>query len=87
MAMHVEIMVILNRLKLKSYIRWEEVTKVGRQSGPHLNTHIWPAKNSAMALILEEEEADMLMEEIRELRRKMGKSGVKAFSWTIDEAT
>jgi len=86
-AIHEEIMEILDKLDLKSYTRWEEVTGVGRQSGPHLNTHVWPAKNSALAVVAGNDEAGLLMEEIRRLRKTAGKVGVKAFCWRVEDIT
>jgi len=86
-AMHEEILEILDKLDLKSYTRWEEVTGVGRQSGPHLNTHVWPVKNSALAVVAGNDETGALMEEIRRLRKTKGKAGVKAFCWRVEDMT
>ena len=86
-AIHEEIMEILEKLDLKSYTRWEEVTGVGRQSGPHLNTHVWPAKNAALVVVAKDNEAQLLMEEIRQLRKTAAREGVKAFCWRVDNAT
>ncbi len=86
-AIHEEIMEILDKLDLRSYTRWEEVTGVGQQSGPHLNTHVWPAKNSALAVVAGNDEARLLMEEIRQLRKTAGKEGVKAFCWRVEDIT
>jgi len=82
-----EVMEVLEKLGLKSYTRWEEVTGVGTQSGPHLNTHIWPAKNSALAVVAENEKANALMKKIRQLRQTEAKEGIKAFMWLIEEVT
>ncbi len=86
-AIHNKIMAVLETLGLKSYTRWEEVIGAGRQSGPHFNTHIWPAKNSALAVVVEDDEASLLMDEIRRMRKTLGKEGVKAFCWKVDEST
>ena len=47
-----------------------------RMSVPHLNTHIWLTKNSAMIVMDEDKKALFLLEGIRELQEK--KHGVKA---------
>jgi len=86
-AIHDEVMDVLATLGLKGYTRWEEVTGVGRQSGPHLSTHVWPAKNSALAVVAEDDDASFLMESIRQLRKTMTKEGVKTFCWEVEEAT
>jgi len=86
-ALHEEVMGALATLGLKSYTRWGEVTGVGQQSGPHLNTHIWPAKNSALAVVAEDDKANLLIDEIRRMRNTLGKGGMKAFCWRVEDIT
>lgn len=86
-AINEEVMEAVEAAGLKAYTRWEEVTGVGEHSGPHLNTHVWPAKNSALAVVAEDDKAAVLMGQIRRLRETMGKEGVKAFSWNVEEIT
>ena len=64
-AINDEVMEVLEKLALKSYTRWEQVTGVGQQSGPHMDTHVWPAKNLALAVVTEDEKARLLMEGIQ----------------------
>lgn len=85
MSIHAEILEALKKAGLRDYTRWEEVVGVGKKSGPHLNTHIWPAKNSAMIIMAEEKKTALLMEEIRELQEKMKGVGLKAFCLAVDE--
>jgi len=82
-----EVMEVLEKLGLKNYTRWQEVTGVGTQSGPHLNTHVWPAKNSALAVVTEDEKANELMNEIRRLRKIEAKEGLKSFLLPVDDVT
>lgn len=84
-AVHDEILEALKKVNLSDYTRWEEVTGVGEKSGPHLNTHIWPAKNSAMIIVAKEEKVALLMEEIRSLREKMPGVGLKAFCLALED--
>ena len=50
-----------------------------RMSVPHLNTHICPAKNSAMIAMTKGKKALFLLEGIREMQeKKHEKHGVKA---------
>ena len=48
-AVHDEVLEMLERHGVDTYTRWEHVTGAGKSSGPHLGTHIWPARNSAIA--------------------------------------
>ena len=86
-AINDEVMEVLEKLALKSYTRWEQVTGVGQQSGPHMDTHVWPAKNLALAIVAEDEKARLLMEGIRRLRKTMAKEGLKAFCWQVEDMT
>ena len=86
-AIHEEILESLKKVGLSNYTRWEEVTGVGKKSGPHLNTHIWPAKNSAIIIVGEGGKVALLMEEIRGLQEKMPDVGVKAFCLALEDCT
>ena len=81
------VMEVFKTLGLKTYTRWEEVTGVGIHSGPHLANHIWPAKNSAIAIVLEDEKVKPLMDAVRELRKKIAKEGIKAFVLPVEEVS
>ena len=86
-AINDEVMAVFKTLGLKTYTRWEEVTGVGEHSGPHLANHIWPAKNSAIAIAVEDEKVEPLMAAIRALRKKMAKEGIKAFVLPIEDVS
>ena len=86
-AIHEEALGILKEVGIQSYTKFEKVQGVGKLSGPHLGTHIWPAVNSVMIIALEDEKKDKLIERIKELRRKLGKEGVKAFVLPLEEIT
>jgi len=69
------------------FTRIERVVGQGAKSGPHFGTHVWPASNSAILIVTEEQKAAEILDSIRRLREKLAKEGVKAFCWTIDEVT
>ena len=86
-AIHEEVLEVLEELEIKSYTRFKEAQGVGKLSGPHLGTHIWPAINSVLMVALEEDKKDKLIEKVKELREKLGKEGVKAFVLPVEEIT
>jgi len=86
-AINEEIMQILKRVGIKEYTRWERATGCGKNSGPHLGNHIWPAVNSVLAVALEDDKKDRLIERIKEIRQKLGKAGIKAFVLPVEEIT
>lgn len=86
-AINDEVMEILKDVEIENYTRWERTTGRGKASGPHLGTNVWPPVNSVLAVAVEDNKKDRLIEEIKKMRQKIGKEGVKAFVWTLEEMT
>jgi len=86
-SIHEEVMEALTGSGVRSFTRFQNVTGSGRASGPHLGTHVWPATNSALLLVVEEEEASRVLEAVRGLRQRWLRTGVKAFCWPIETCT
>jgi len=86
-AINGEVMQILKDVEIEEYTRWERATGCGKTSSSHLGTNVWPAVNSVLAIALEDDKKDELIKQIKELRRKLGKEGVKAFVLPIEEMT
>jgi len=82
-----EVLEVLKETGVSSYTKFKEAEGVGKLSGPHLGTHIWPAINSVLMVALEEDKKDKLIEKIKELRKKLGKEGIKAFVLPVEEIT
>jgi len=58
----------------------------GKAGGPHLGTHIWPKTNALLIVALEDTLASLLMKKVEELKETpLGKEGIKAFIWPIEE--
>lgn len=86
-AINDEVMQILKDVEIEDYTRWERVAGCGKISGPHLGTHVWPAVNSVLATAVEDDKKDKLIRQIKELRKQLGKEGIKAFVLPIEEIT
>ena len=86
-AINDEVMEILKEVGIKDYTRWERTTGCGQTSGPHLGTHVWPPVNSVLAIAVEDDRKDKLIERIKEVRKKIGKEGIKAFVLPLEEMT
>jgi len=82
-----EVLEVLKEIGISSYTRFEEAQGVGKLSGPHLGDHIWPAVNSVLVVALEDDKKNKLMEKIKELRKDLGKEGIKAFVLPVEEIT
>ena len=86
-AINDEVMEILKDAGIEGYTRWERTTGCGQTSGPHFGTHVWPPVNSVLAIAVEDDRKDKLIERIKEVRKKLGKEGIKAFVLPLEEMT
>jgi len=82
-----EIREMLENAGAKGYTKWTKTMGKGQTSEPHLLSHIWPKANNVIAVAVEEQVAKTIMEKVRQMKEKIGKAGLKAFMWTVDEAT
>ena len=56
----------------------------GSVSGePHYGTHAWPAVNSSILAIVEDDQVNPLLDDLRKLDAKAEQHGVRAFVWEV----
>lgn len=82
-----EIIELLDKVEAEGYTKWTKVLGKGKTSGPHLYSHIWPKANNALFTVLPEEVATNIFERIRKTKSEIGREGLKAFMWTIEDIT
>ena len=82
-----EVAEALQRCGADAYTKWTGVQGQGEESGPHLGSHVWPKRNNVLATIVPEDTARALMDQIRELRKTLGREGVKAFLLPVEDVT
>ena len=76
---------ILDRHHIRGYTKWAEAQGRGSRSGePHFGTHTWPAMNSAILAITEEEQVEPLLESLKKLDAKAEQQGLRAFVWNVE---
>ncbi|MFH1889018.1 MAG: PG0541 family transporter-associated protein [Candidatus Omnitrophota bacterium] len=86
-AVDTEVMEVLSACGLENYTKATGTFGKGTTSGTHLGNDIWPGRNSLLYIACEEKESRQLISCIKELRKKLGKEGVKAFVLPIEEVT
>ena len=86
-AIEIEVIEILEKSGIKNYTKWTGVHGKGQKSGSHFGSEIWPGINCVILSATQEENAGRLLASIRQLRTKLGKEGVKAFVWSLEEIT
>jgi len=82
-----EVMEVLGSCALKNYTKITGVFGRGSTSGTHLGNDIWPGRNNIIFAASGETETKQLLSCIRQLRKKLGREGVKAFVWNLEEIT
>ncbi|OGW75137.1 MAG: hypothetical protein A2Z72_06915 [Omnitrophica bacterium RBG_13_46_9] len=86
-VMDIEVSEILNQCAMQSYTKLAGVYGKGNVSGVHLGTDVWPGRNNVLYIACEEKDARQIVSCVKELRKKLGREGVKAFVWSLDEVT
>ena len=86
-AIDAEVMEVLTNCGLKNYTKIISTFGKGATSGTHLGNDIWPGRNNILYIACEEKPAGQLLSCIKELRKKLGKEGIKAFVLPLEEIT
>ena len=76
---------ILDRHQIRGYTKWADAQGRGTNSGePHFGNHTWPAMNSAILAITDDERVMPLLESLKKLDAKAEQQGLRAFVWNIE---
>ena len=86
-AINSEVMELLEKCGIRNYTKWTQVQGKGETSGSHFGSEIWPGENSVLAIAIEDNEKNKLIEGLKNLRQKLGKEGIKAFVLPVEEIT
>jgi hypothetical protein len=86
-AIDSEITAMLESAEVEHYTKFTDVLGRGELSSPHLDSAVWPGKNYGTLVVVDEIKAKAIMDKVRQMRKRFGTEGVKAFLWEIEEAT
>ncbi len=86
-AVDVDVMEVLNGCGLVNYTRATRMHGKGTTSGTHLGDIIWPGLNNILFVACNDTQANQVVSGIINLRKALGKEGVKAFVMPIDQIT
>ena len=76
---------ILDRHHIRGFTKWENEQGRGTHNGePHFGTHTWPAMNSAIIAVVEDEKVEPLLESLKKLDTRAEQQGLRAFVWNIE---
>ncbi len=77
---------LLDSLNARGFTQWQDVMGRGTVKGePHMGTHTWPAMNSAIMTVVDENQAEKILSGISKINQTAELQGIKAFSWNIEE--
>lgn len=86
-AIDTEVNEALESVGINCYTKFTNTIGKGQLSEPHLNIDVWPGVNYGTFVVTDEVEAKKIMEGVRQMRKKLGSEGIKAFMWEIDDIT
>ena len=69
---------------VRGFTRWALTEGRGTHDGePHYGTHAWPAMNTSILAIVEEEKISPLLDALRVIDETTKQQGCRAFVWDI----
>ena len=75
---------LLDDYGVRGFTRWALTEGRGTHDGePHYGTHAWPAMNTSILAIVEEEKISPLLDALRALDEATKQQGCRAFVWDI----
>ncbi len=81
------VMDLLKDAGAHNYTKWTDVQGKGASSGPHLGTPVWPKRNHALLVAVEDPQVPPILAAVRRLRDTLPLKGIKAFVIPLQEAT
>ena len=86
-AIDVDVMEVLNDCGLVNYTKVPRVYGKGMTSGTHLGDQIWPGLNYILYVACDDTQAKQVVLGVTNLRKTLGKEGVKAFVMPLEQIT
>lgn len=77
----------LDSVGISCFTKFTNVLGKGEISEPRLDTEVWPGTNYCTFVVTDPAKGKEIMDKIRQLRKKLGTEGLKAFMWEIDDVT
>ena len=75
---------LLDDYVVRGFTRWALTEGRGTHDGePHYGTHAWPAMNTSILAIVEEEKISPLLDALRAIDEATKQQGCRAFVWDI----
>lgn len=86
-ALDMEVMEVLKNCGLENYTKTTGVYGKGATSGTHMGDDIWPGINNILYIACEEKQAKQIVSCVMNLRKTLGREGIKAFVIPLEQIT
>jgi len=84
-ALEEKVMDALTSAGMVKYTSFPYLRGVGKNSEPHLDTHIWPGSNMALFIAGEDALLKTLVETLRPIKQESLREGLKVFMLPVEE--
>ena len=76
---------MLDRLDIRGFTLFPLTHGRGSYTGePHMGTHTWPAMNTSIIAVVEDEKIAPAMESLRAIDKDTQLQGMRAFVWNVE---
>lgn len=77
---------VLDRSNARGFTMMPTTQGRGSKTGdPHYGSHAWPSICSTIITIVEDGQADLLMERLHAIDKESEMLGLRAFQWTVEK--
>lgn len=85
-AYYEQVLTILSINHVRGFSGWEAVIGRGSKTGePHYGTHAWPALNTSILTVVDDEKVKPILDDLRALDGTSERMGIRAFVWNIED--
>lgn len=85
-ALTERVSMLMDKLNARGYSQWQDVKGRGSHKGePHMGTHTWPAMNSAIMSVVDDQLAEKLLKGVKIINETAEMQGIRAFTWNIEQ--
>ena len=82
-----ELVELLEEFGQRGFTQWMDIQGRGGIDGePHYGDHAWPTQNYAIMTIVPDDKVDAILKGLREKDEAYPDLGLRAFSWSIEQA-
>lgn len=86
-ALREKVVEALNASNCRGFTMMEQVQGRGSKTGePHYGSHAWPAMNSAIFVMADDEKVKPLLKRLKDIDNDFEMLGLRAFVWNVEDS-